>query len=75
MGEDLVATGELVENFRISKVLAFRGLEREPIEIAEAGDIISIAGLTERHRSQHDRRSLRSASRSGRSRSTPRPSP
>jgi GTP-binding protein len=43
----LSRTGELVENFRISKVLAFRGLERQPVDIAEAGDIVSIAGLTE----------------------------
>jgi GTP-binding protein len=39
--------GELVENFRVSKVLAFRGLEREPVDVAEAGDIISLAGLSE----------------------------
>ncbi len=37
--------GSLVENGRVSKVLAFRGLEREPIELGEAGDIVSIAGL------------------------------
>ena len=37
--------GSLVENGRVSKVLAFRGLEREPIEMGEAGDIVSIAGL------------------------------
>jgi GTP-binding protein len=39
--------GALVENFRVSKVLAFRGLEREPVDVAEAGDIISIAGLSD----------------------------
>ena len=37
--------GSLVENGRVSKVLAFRGLEREPIELGEAGDIVSISGL------------------------------
>jgi len=37
--------GSLVETGRVSKVLAFRGLEREPIELGEAGDIVSIAGL------------------------------
>jgi GTP-binding protein len=37
--------GELIENGRISKLLAFRGLERIPIETASAGDIIAIAGL------------------------------
>ena len=39
--------GELVENFRISKVLAFRGLERQPVDSGEAGDIVSLAGMTE----------------------------
>jgi GTP-binding protein len=38
--------GKVVEQGRISKVLAFRGLERQPIEEGIAGDIISIAGLT-----------------------------
>jgi GTP-binding protein len=37
--------GRLVENGRVSKILAFRGLERQPIEQGEAGDIVSIAGL------------------------------
>ena len=38
--------GKTVETGRISKILAFRGLERQPIEFAEAGDIVAIAGLT-----------------------------
>ncbi len=37
--------GKEIEKGRISKVLAFRGLERKPIEIGEAGDIVSLAGL------------------------------
>jgi GTP-binding protein len=37
--------GKLVETGRISKILAFRGLERQPVDIAEAGDIVAIAGL------------------------------
>ena len=37
--------GKLVEQGRISKVLAFRGLERTPVEEAQAGDIVAIAGL------------------------------
>jgi GTP-binding protein len=37
--------GALIENGRISKILAFRGLERQPIEEASAGDIVAIAGL------------------------------
>ena len=38
--------GQLLENFRMSKLLAFRGIERVPVEFAEAGDIIAIAGMT-----------------------------
>jgi GTP-binding protein len=38
--------GKVVETGRASKLLAFRGLERVPVEEARAGDIISIAGLT-----------------------------
>jgi GTP-binding protein len=39
-------SSELVEKARVTKILAFRGLARTPIERAEAGDIVSIAGLT-----------------------------
>jgi GTP-binding protein len=39
--------GELVETGRVTKVLAFRGLERTPIEEGVAGDIIAVAGLPE----------------------------
>ncbi len=39
--------GTLVENFRATKVLAFRGLERVPVEEAHAGEIVAIAGMTE----------------------------
>jgi GTP-binding protein len=35
-----------VDNGRVTKVLAFRGLERQAIEAGEAGDIVAIAGLT-----------------------------
>ncbi|MDX9689439.1 MAG: translational GTPase TypA [Proteobacteria bacterium] len=38
--------GQLIEQGRISKLLAFRGLERVPVEEAVAGDIIAIAGLS-----------------------------
>jgi GTP-binding protein len=37
--------GALIENGRVSKVLAFRGLERSGVEEAVAGDIVAIAGL------------------------------
>jgi GTP-binding protein len=38
--------GVEVERGRISKLLAFRGLKRQPIEEALAGDIVAVAGLT-----------------------------
>ncbi len=38
--------GSQVESFRASKILAFRGLGRQPIETAEAGDIVAIAGMS-----------------------------
>src|SRR5262252_9491914 len=39
--------GDIVEEGRVTKVLAFRGLERAPIEEGFAGDIVAIAGLPE----------------------------
>jgi GTP-binding protein len=39
--------GGLIETARVTKVLAFRGLERTGVEVAEAGDIVAIAGLTQ----------------------------
>ena len=42
LGQD----GRLIEQGRISKILAFRGIERQPIEEAHAGDIVAIAGLS-----------------------------
>jgi GTP-binding protein len=37
--------GKLVEQGRVTKLLAFRGLERTGVEEAEAGDIVAVAGL------------------------------
>jgi GTP-binding protein len=37
--------GRLIEQGRVSKVLAFRGLERVGLDQASAGDIVSLAGL------------------------------
>lgn len=37
--------GQVVEQGRVSRVLAFRGLQREPIELGVAGDIVSLSGL------------------------------
>ena len=37
--------GKLIEQGRLTKLLAFRGLDRVPVEEAEAGDIVAVAGL------------------------------
>jgi GTP-binding protein len=39
--------GVVIEEGRVTKVLAFRGLERAPIEEGFAGDIVAVAGLPE----------------------------
>jgi GTP-binding protein len=39
--------GKLIEQGRVTKVLAFRGLDRIPVDEASAGDIVAIAGLPE----------------------------
>ncbi len=39
--------GSLVEQARASQILSFRGLERVPVDSAEAGDIIALAGFTD----------------------------
>ena len=38
--------GKQIEQGRITKVLAFRGLKRQPVDEAEAGDIVAIAGMS-----------------------------
>jgi GTP-binding protein len=43
----LTRDGDLREEARITKLLAFRGLERVPVDEARAGDIVAIAGLSE----------------------------
>ncbi len=37
--------GNLIEQGRVTKLLAFRGLERTGVEEADAGDIVAVAGL------------------------------
>ncbi|MEO0691068.1 MAG: GTP-binding protein, partial [Pseudomonadota bacterium] len=39
------AEGNVVEAGRATKLLSFRGLDRVPVESAQAGDIIALAGL------------------------------
>jgi GTP-binding protein len=43
----LSADGRQIEAGRMTKLLSFRGLDRVPVEEAEAGDIIAVAGLAE----------------------------
>jgi GTP-binding protein len=42
----LAADGSFVEQFRIAKILAYRGIERTALELAEAGDIVAVSGMT-----------------------------
>ncbi|MFM2355655.1 MAG: translational GTPase TypA [Pseudomonadota bacterium] len=49
VGETIKAlsrTGERIEQFRVTKILAFRGLSQSPIDVAEAGDIVTLAGMS-----------------------------
>ncbi len=39
--------GTVVETGRLTKLLSFRGLDRVPVDEAEAGDIVAVAGLSE----------------------------
>ncbi|MBV0912104.1 translational GTPase TypA [Anianabacter salinae] len=42
----LARNGDRIEQFRVSKILAFRGLSQTAIDEATAGDIITLAGMT-----------------------------
>jgi GTP-binding protein len=43
--KSLTRDGRVIEQARLTKLQAFRGLERRPTEEAQAGDIIAVAGL------------------------------
>src|SRR5260370_20141196 len=43
--KSLARDGRTIEQAGLTKLLAYRGLERRPIEEARAGDIIAVAGL------------------------------
>jgi len=45
--KSLTRDGAEIERGRLTKLLAYRGLKRVPVETAEAGDIVAIAGLVE----------------------------
>ncbi len=38
--------GQKIEQFRVTRVQAFRGLGQQDIELGEAGDIVSLAGMS-----------------------------
>ncbi|MGR3713197.1 MAG: translational GTPase TypA [Shimia sp.] len=42
----LTRIGQKIEQFRVTKVQAFRGLAQQDIDEAQAGDIVSIAGMS-----------------------------
>ncbi len=44
--KSLSRNGDKLEQFRVSKILAFRGLTQTAIEVAEAGDIVTLAGMS-----------------------------
>ncbi len=49
VGETIKAlsrTNDKIEQFRVTKIMAFRGLSPQPIDLAEAGDIVTIAGMS-----------------------------
>ncbi|MBS0384202.1 MAG: GTP-binding protein, partial [Proteobacteria bacterium] len=45
--KSITRDGREIERGRLTKLLAYRGLKRIPVETAEAGDIVAIAGLVE----------------------------
>ena len=44
--QTLSRLGEKIEQFRVTRIQAFRGLSQQDIEEALAGDIVSLAGMT-----------------------------
>ncbi|WP_264213540.1 translational GTPase TypA [Leisingera thetidis] len=42
----LTRIGQKIEQFRVTRIQAFRGLAQQDIEEAQAGDIVSIAGMS-----------------------------
>lgn len=46
MVKSLSHDGQFIENFRIAKILSYRGIERVSLESAEPGDIVAVSGMT-----------------------------
>ncbi|MBV7393066.1 translational GTPase TypA [Mameliella sediminis] len=44
--QSISRVGQKIEQFRVTKIQAFRGLQQQDIDEAEAGDIVSLAGMT-----------------------------
>ena len=44
--KSLSRDGTVIEQFRIAKILAYRGIERTALDVAEAGDIVAVSGMT-----------------------------
>ena len=42
----LSRTGERIEQFRVTRIMAFRGLSQTPIDEAVAGDIVTLGGMS-----------------------------
>jgi GTP-binding protein len=42
----LARNGSEVERFRVTRILAFRGLAQQPVDEAAAGDIVTLAGMS-----------------------------
>ncbi len=45
--KSITRDGREIERGRLTKLLAYRGLKRVPVDSAEAGDIVAVAGLVE----------------------------
>ena len=71
--KSLSRDGRVIEQARLTKLQAYRGLERRPIEEARAGDIIAVAGLAADDGRRHDLRARGRRRRSPPTRSTRRP--
>jgi GTP-binding protein len=44
--KSLARDNSKIEQFRVTKILTANGLDQTPIDLAEAGDIVSLAGMT-----------------------------